>query len=45
MRVPPSLVVSAFLTDASLYLVFAAIPFRALALGAGPVALGAIPGL
>lgn len=45
MRVPPSLFVSAFLTDASLYLVFAAIPFRALALGAGPVALGAIPGL
>lgn len=36
---------SAFLTDASLYLVFAAIPFRALELGAGSFALGMIPGL
>lgn len=36
---------AAFLTDASVYLLFAALPFRAIELGAGPIALGAIPGL
>ena len=45
MRPARSLFASAFLTDASLYLVFAAIPFRALELGAGPLGLGALPGL
>jgi MFS family permease len=45
MRACRVLFASAFLTDCSLYLLFAAIPFRALELGAGPVALGAAPGL
>lgn len=36
---------AALLTDAGLYFVFAALPFRALELGAGPVALGALPTL
>jgi len=37
--------VAAFLNDAALYLSFAALPFRALELGAGPVGLGALPTL
>jgi predicted MFS family arabinose efflux permease len=44
MRTWPFLV-AAFLNDAALYLAFAALPFRALELGAGPVALGALPTL
>lgn len=43
MRSYLPLLVAAFLTDASVYLVFAALPFRAIELGAGPLALGAIP--
>ncbi|NNE44922.1 MAG: MFS transporter [Gemmatimonadetes bacterium] len=39
------LLLAAFLTDASLYLVFAALPFRAMELGAGPVRLGILPTL
>jgi MFS family permease len=39
------LCLAAFLNDAALYLVFAALPFRALELGAGPVALGLLPTL
>jgi predicted MFS family arabinose efflux permease len=40
-----SLFVAAFLNDTALYLAFAALPFRAMELGAGPVALGALPTL
>jgi predicted MFS family arabinose efflux permease len=36
---------AAFLTDASLYLAFAALPFRAIDLGAGPARLGILPTL
>ena len=36
---------AAFLNDTALYLAFAALPFRAIELGAGPVALGVIPTL
>lgn len=36
---------AAFLNDAALYLTFAALPFRALELGAGPVGLGVLPTL
>ena len=39
------LFVAAFLTDLALYLIFAAIPFRALELGAGPLGLGSLPTL
>lgn len=39
------LFLAAFLNDAGLYLVFAALPFRALELGAGPVGLGWLPTL
>ena len=45
MRTIRPLLLAAFLTDASVYLVFAALPFRAIELGAGPLALGAIPGI
>ncbi len=36
---------AALLNDTGLYLAFSALPFRALELGAGPVALGALPTL
>jgi predicted MFS family arabinose efflux permease len=39
------LFLAAFLTDASLYLAFAALPFRAIELGAGPARLGILPTL
>ncbi len=39
------LFVAAFLTDASLYLAFAALPFRAMELGAGSTGLGILPTL
>ena len=39
------LFVAAFLTDCSLYLAFAALPFRALELGAGSTGLGILPTL
>lgn len=39
------LLACAFLTDASLYLAFAALPFRALELGAGPGRIGILPTL
>jgi predicted MFS family arabinose efflux permease len=41
----PRLLAAAFLTDASLYLAFAALPFRAIDLGAGPARLGILPTL
>ncbi|MGQ0721657.1 MAG: MFS transporter [Candidatus Eiseniibacteriota bacterium] len=41
----PRLLAAAFLTDASLYLAFAALPFRAIDLGAGPAQLGILPTL
>ena len=45
MRDHRRLLVCAFLTDASLYVAFAALPFRALELGAGPARLGILPTL
>lgn len=36
---------AAFLNDAALYLIFAALPFRAIELGAGPLGLGTLPTL
>ncbi len=45
MRTLVPLWTAAFLNDAALYLVFAALPFRALELGGGPVALGLLPTL
>jgi predicted MFS family arabinose efflux permease len=45
MRDTRRLFVCAFLTDASLYLAFAALPFRALELGAGPARIGILPTL
>jgi predicted MFS family arabinose efflux permease len=39
------LFLAAFLTDASLYLAFAALPFRAMDLGAGSISLGILPTL
>jgi len=45
MRGSFRLFVAAFLTDAALYLAFAALPFRAIELGAGPGRLGILPTL
>jgi MFS family permease len=45
MRDTRRLFACAFLTDASLYVAFAALPFRALELGAGPARLGMLPTL
>ena len=45
MRGSLRLFLAAFLTDAALYLAFAALPFRAIELGAGPARLGILPTL
>jgi MFS family permease len=45
MRSAFPLFVAAFLTDSALYLAFAALPFRAIELGAGPSRLGILPTL
>jgi MFS family permease len=45
MRGSWRLFVAAFLTDSALYLAFAALPFRAIELGAGPSRLGILPTL
>ena len=45
MRSCLRLFVCAFVTDASLYLAFAALPFRAMELGAGPARIGILPTL
>ena len=45
MRGAWRLFVAAFLTDSALYLAFAALPFRAIELGAGPSRLGILPTL
>ena len=45
MRASWPLFLAAFLTDGSLYLAFAALPFRAIEMGAGPGRLGLLPTL